>query len=734
MQQAMQMMQGMDPQQLQQMMGSMGNMNPAMMQQAQAMARNMTPEDWERARAQMQGMSPEQLRQQAAAAQQHMSSQERYMLSAGQRLKAEGNQLHSAGSYQAALEKYERAKNNVRAFIGNHEALALFKACSLNLSSCYLNLKQYSSCVVQCDEVLEGEPNSLKALYRRGQARLGLSQWVAAAQDLERAAQLSASDPEQQRTILARLKEAQAKAASEPQTAAAAAAAAVTNAGSEDTSDDVTEGRAGVSAAVTGCSGQGSSSAEMSQTQDIAAAAVASAMHDAAGSSASSSARAANPMMSPEMMRNAAEMMRKNPEWAQQAQAMMRNMSDEQLQQLGRSMGQPVTREMLERGQQHLAGLRPEEMDRLEKLHQTFPAELRERLRANPHDPQAMAEATRLMQANPSMISEVSNMISKMDPDQLAQMARDSGAPVSPEMARMAAESFKTMPPDQIQAMAAQAAQRQGRTAPPPPSQPSASTPSAVISNSAAAPPQQQQLQQQQQQQQPATAGSSPSNFPMPGGAGGMPEITPEMAKMASEMMRNMPPEQLQAMMESMGGSTAGVPQMSPEMIKMASSMMSSMSPEDMARMSSMMGQGGPPGAAVPSASGAAQGAGGAPRAPAGFPGFGGAGGGPDMKNMDPAMIEQAIKMMRSMDEGTMVSMLEGSGMVKSREQAEAMAKQMRGMSDTQMNIMLKVATTAQKGARVYAKARAFLASRAALVIAILVLLLAFLLRWLGYM
>eukprot|EP00983_Pelagomonas_calceolata_P113035 1159946-Pelagomonas_calceolata.AAC.6 len=32
---------------------------------------------------------------------------------AGQRLKAEGNQLHSAGSYQAALEKYERAKNNV---------------------------------------------------------------------------------------------------------------------------------------------------------------------------------------------------------------------------------------------------------------------------------------------------------------------------------------------------------------------------------------------------------------------------------------------------------------------------------------------------------------------------------------------------------------------------------------------------------------------------------------------
>ena len=62
------------------------------------------------------------------------------------------------------------------------------------------------------------------------------------------------------------------------------------------------------------------------------------------------------------------------------------------------------------------------------------------------------------------------------------------------------------------------------------------------------------------------------------------------------------------------------------------------------------------------------------------------------------------------------------------------MAKQMRGMSDTQMNLLFKVATTAQKGARVYTKARSFLASRAALVIAILVLILAVLLRYLGYM
>jgi len=70
----------------------------------------------------------------------------------------------------------------------------------------------------------------------------------------------------------------------------------------------------------------------------------------------------------------------------------------------------------------------------------------------------------------------------------------------------------------------------------------------------------------------------------------------------------------------------------------------------------------------------------------------------------------------------------------RNRQQAEAMAKQMQGMSDTQMNMMLKVANTAQKGARVYSKTKSFLASRAALVVALVVLLLAFLLRWLGYM
>lgn len=63
--------------------------------------------------------------------------------------------MHSAGKFSEAVEKYERAKGNVANFV-EAPAVELRKACTLNLSSCYLNLKQFSSCVAQCGEVLAG--------------------------------------------------------------------------------------------------------------------------------------------------------------------------------------------------------------------------------------------------------------------------------------------------------------------------------------------------------------------------------------------------------------------------------------------------------------------------------------------------------------------------------------------------------------------------------------------------
>jgi hypothetical protein len=58
----------------------------------------------------------------------------------------------------------------------------------------------------------------------------------------------------------------------------------------------------------------------------------------------------------------------------------------------------------------------------------------------------------------------------------------------------------------------------------------------------------------------------------------------------------------------------------------------------------------------------------------------------------------------------------------------------MRGMSDTQMAMMAKAASTLSSGAAKLRAARDWMASRAFLVLAVAVLLLAILLRWWGIM
>lgn len=62
------------------------------------------------------------------------------------------------------------------------------------------------------------------------------------------------------------------------------------------------------------------------------------------------------------------------------------------------------------------------------------------------------------------------------------------------------------------------------------------------------------------------------------------------------------------------------------------------------------------------------------------------------------------------------------------------MVKQLKGMSDTQLNMMVKATATLQKGARAVKKAKEVVLSQAFLILAILVLLAAFLLRYFGIM
>jgi len=60
------------------------------------------------------------------------------------------------GRYSEAAEKYARARDNLTG-MSNSEAVQLRRACVLNLSSCYLNLRKHRQCVEACQEVLSGK-------------------------------------------------------------------------------------------------------------------------------------------------------------------------------------------------------------------------------------------------------------------------------------------------------------------------------------------------------------------------------------------------------------------------------------------------------------------------------------------------------------------------------------------------------------------------------------------------
>ncbi|KXZ44311.1 hypothetical protein GPECTOR_69g404 [Gonium pectorale] len=653
MQFAMEQMKKMNPEQLQAMMRSMP---PDMMGAAMAQMKDMKPEDWERAKQQMAGMDADTMARQAAAAQAQMAGRTQYVLNASNQLKQEGNALHGRGEFAAAVEKYERAKSNVESFTSK-EAKDLIRACTLNLSSCYLNLKQFGKCVEQCNQVLTGEPDNLKALYRRGQAHMGSGAWLEAAGDLERALRLAKeTDPSQTQPIRDKLQEAK-----------------------------------------------------------------------------------------------------------DQAQEMMRGMDDEQLRAMGRQMGMDVSPEVLRGG---MADMDPELMKKMVQLQAELPPDLRGPDAAR--NPESVKKLAELMERKPDMAATLGEMLSSVPQEKLQDMARSAGLPpgvtITPELAKAAAESFKRMSPEEVKA-AVDACSNM----PAPPPAASSSTAARAASNAAAG---------TSGRGDGGAAAAAPA-MPMPAG---MPAMDP---RLAADMLAAMTPDQLEAMTKMMpGGEKLGL---TPEMAKMAADMMKNMSAEDIARMQEMTasmhgigggggggatvassssgGPAGAPAAAMPAAGGMAAmaadmmknmtpedmarmqemaaklgmgpgGPGGLGAGLGGLGGLGGAGGGDPMAAMlnDPKMMESAMKMMKSMDPEALVGMMMSSGMCKDRAQAEAMAHQMSSMSETQLNMMIKAATAVQRARAAGQQALAWARRNVWLVAAVLVLLIGLLLRRLGYM
>jgi len=190
----------------------MANMKPDDMQRMSQMAANMDPkvmenmmkgmgggnmkvdaEQLKQGAEQMKNMTPEQLKTQMAQAQSQMGAQKQYYYNAAEILKNEGNTAVKAEKYAEALEKYERALDNLSSHSGADVNMLSLQLMN-NSALCYLKSKKYDKAVEVTDRALKIDPRSFKALFRRGQARAEIGDVQQAVADVREASELSPSD------------------------------------------------------------------------------------------------------------------------------------------------------------------------------------------------------------------------------------------------------------------------------------------------------------------------------------------------------------------------------------------------------------------------------------------------------------------------------------------------------------------------------------------------------------
>ncbi|KAL4535283.1 hypothetical protein Ndes2526B_g06183 [Nannochloris sp. 'desiccata'] len=351
-----------------------------------------------------------------------------------------------------------------------------------------------------------------------------------------------------------------------------------------------------------------------------------------------------------------------------------------------------------------------------------------------------VAMAAEMMRNDPDMVRKAAEMMANMsDAEIAANMAMAGGGMpgATPEMARAAAAMMKNMSTDEIKTMAQKASASGSGSIPTTtstggalPSYPGMNMPGAMPQDSIA-----------------ATAAATEYM-----------KQDPSMLKNAAKMMQDMAPEQLEAMAASMPGGGAGM-KIDHEQMKMAAKMMESMSPEDferMTRMAQSMGGGGgplPASTAIPSASACTAAPGvGAPITPntatgtntASIPGaaprFDPGTISPDMmtnmrKQMnDPAMLRSMQSMLKGMDPQTLASMMKASGMDMSPEQAQKMVDSLGNVSDKQLEWIAKLSGIVNLIIDTYQRMKAWALSNGAMSVALILLLVFLIFRWLGWL
>lgn len=145
-----------------------------------------------------------------------MTTEER--LKQSEKLKAEGTELFQKKEFAKATTKYEEAANYAagEGISGNdipEGERPMFVSCWSNAAMCHIKEKKWTEAVQACNHVLEidDEGSNVKALYRRGLARLKMGFLKEAKEDLMAAYKVDNANKDVRRA-LQQLKEAAAEA------------------------------------------------------------------------------------------------------------------------------------------------------------------------------------------------------------------------------------------------------------------------------------------------------------------------------------------------------------------------------------------------------------------------------------------------------------------------------------------------------------------------------------------
>ncbi|KAK9500153.1 hypothetical protein O3M35_001467 [Rhynocoris fuscipes] len=122
-----------------------------------------------------------------------MTSHEK--LDEAKNLKERGTQYFKNEKFETAVKLYKKALEFIDSDAGFEDELlsdrsAVLLALHLNIAMSHLKLKNFTNAKNSCDTALEMDPNSLKALFRRGQALLQLSEPALAKKDFEKVVEL----------------------------------------------------------------------------------------------------------------------------------------------------------------------------------------------------------------------------------------------------------------------------------------------------------------------------------------------------------------------------------------------------------------------------------------------------------------------------------------------------------------------------------------------------------------